>query len=98
MYNIAEPRKKQIYGNLIWKEGLYSVYNDNNRYILYINDYEIAVLINGIKTLNKKYKGSYYNWISYIKNKDLDKVYNTRNLIKDLENKCNLIESIWKDL
>lgn len=97
-YWIDAPYKRSKFGSLLWSKNNFSVYGTKDRFSIYLNDYYLGELINGYETLNKRYKNSFECWISFLKNKDINKVNHTRNLIKEASNTCDFIENLWKNI
>lgn len=95
-YYICVPYKSEKYGTKIYSNGKFEAYQWQNHIDMFSNDLLIGTLHNGGKALESKFKGKFENWIEFLKQKDLDKVNHTRDLIKEAEESCQFIESIWR--
>ena len=95
-YYISVPYKSEKYGTKVYSNGKFEAYEWNTRIDMFMNDLLIGSMHAGRNTLDGKFKGKFENWIEFLKNKDLDKVSHTRELIKEAEESCKFIESLWE--
>lgn len=94
-YFTAKYNKSTVHGKTIWSENDIKVTSDHGRYYLYKKDYRIAEIISGKETFDKKYKGSYHNWIQSIKKKDMEKIEKLKKMAQEIIDDTKQIEDIW---
>jgi hypothetical protein len=94
-YFTAKYSKSEKYGKVIWSEDDIKVTSDHGRYYLYKKDYRIAEIISGKETFDKKYKGSYHNWIQAIRKKDMEKIQKLKSMAQEILDDTKQIEEIW---
>lgn len=97
IYHITTPSKTPIYGNMVYNSHDYCtiVTESSDKLLMYRNSCLMATLDNGYKTLNKKYKGSFEDWIRFIKNKDMAKILHNRTHLKHAQEQLDFHEKIW---
>jgi hypothetical protein len=74
----------------------YDVYEFQGRYFLQSEGYSLAEIIQGYHTLEKKYKGSFDNWIMAIRDKDIEKIEKAKLLIAEIKKDMHLIKDVHK--
>ena len=72
----------------------YDIYYFQGSFCLYSKGFSLGQLISGQRTLDKKFKGSFENWIQFIREKDNDKILNALALIEDIKKDIKIIESV----
>lgn len=97
IYHITTPSKTPMFGTVVYNNPDYSTVITlfSDKLLMFRNNYRVATLDNGYKTLNKKYKGSFENWIRFIKNKDLAKILHNRTHLKHAQEQLDFHEKIW---
>lgn len=94
--NFVAPKKRLSFlkNDLVYDDGHIQIYGTTT-FLMFIGDYFMAELIYGKQGLDKYHKGSFKNWISKVKEKDLNKVKKTKKEIEVVLKDCDLIENLW---
>ena len=87
------PHKTTKYGECIWREHDFEVYEHQSHLTLFKQGYSVGATAR--RVFDKKYKGDFYNWIAFLRQKDMDKIEYTRSMIEETENNCKFIENLW---
>lgn len=87
-------RPIEIIGDTVFSENGYQITNFQGRLFLYKDQHRMAQLVDGYETLNKKFKNDFNLWIQSVRKKDIKKIQNIFNEIKDLEKQIKYLKAL----
>lgn len=94
MYTATPGITDRVLGDFVYMKDGYEVYSFQGRFFLYRKSCQIATLISGQTTLDKKFKGDFDKWIQSVKDKDIQKIENIKAHIEELKKDIETIKDI----
>ena len=101
-YTAINKNKREPFGDVVWQDGkMTATYwangsdDGSGRMYLYVDGYQVAELINGYHTLDKRYSGSFAEWAVVIMQKDLAKADKMAIMADEVMDDVKFIRSLW---